>query len=115
MEIDPARKFEFILDLDGHCIGKAGVWSVPEIGYILHPDHWGQGLAREAMEAILPHAFSAFQDEPYLTAEVDPRNTASIKLLKSLGFTCVNVIEKNFLYGESEWCDTAYFQLQRPK
>lgn len=109
----PDAKFEFILEFEGRCIGKAGVWEAPQIGYILHPDCWGKGLASEALSAILPGAFRHFADLPALTAEVDPRNTKSILLLERLGFRQTGLEEKNFLYGDSEWCDTAYFQLDR--
>ena len=30
-----------------------GLDDVPEAGWIIHPGHWGQGIAREAMEAAL--------------------------------------------------------------
>ncbi|MFC3616519.1 GNAT family N-acetyltransferase [Lutimaribacter marinistellae] len=106
-------RFEFILDLDGRCIGKAGVWGAPEIGYILQPDLWGRGLAHEALCAVLPRAFERFSDLPELTAQIDPRNTASEKLLRKLGFRQTAYVEQNFLYGENEWCDSAYFAVTR--
>ncbi|MCV6585054.1 MAG: GNAT family N-acetyltransferase [Marinibacterium sp.] len=125
---DPARQYEFVVDLDGQCIGKAGVFRLPsddsgpdggglkppEVGYFLHPDHWGKGLAVEAVRAILPGGFAAFPDHDHLIAEIDPRNHGSRRVLEKLGFTCTQVIEKNFLYGADEWCDTAYFRLDRP-
>jgi hypothetical protein len=36
----------------GDVIGKAGAWALPEVGFLLHPDYWGQGLAQEAMRAV---------------------------------------------------------------
>ena len=110
---DPDTRFEFIVEYQGRCIGKAGVWKAPEIGYILHPECWGLGLASEALSAIIPGAFDAFPDQDALTAEVDPRNERSCNLLKKLGFRQTDLIEKNFLYGQDEWCDTAYFRLDR--
>ena len=28
---------------------RPGLWRFPEIGFILHPDYWGRGFAREAL------------------------------------------------------------------
>jgi len=105
---------EYVLDLDGRLIGKAGVWAKPEVGYILHPDHWGQGYVTDALRAILRRAFAKWPDLPHLTAEIDPRNLPSARVLTRLGFKLVRTGERNFLYGETEWCDTAYYQLDRP-
>ena len=76
---------DFILEHQGRVIGKAGCWRLPEIGYILHPDVWGQGLAREALSAIIPHVFATHAIAA-ITADVDPRNEASLRLLERLGF-----------------------------
>jgi RimJ/RimL family protein N-acetyltransferase len=114
MKADPTTRYEFILDLDGKCVGKAGVWDKPEVGFILNRAHWGKGLVHEAMEAILPGAFAAFPDCEALTAEVDPRNTRSCRLLEVLGFVIERIGKQDFLYGGTEWCDTAYYRLPRP-
>ena len=46
-----AESNDFVLELDGKVIGKAGCWRLPEIGFILHSDYWGLALAREALTA----------------------------------------------------------------
>ncbi len=115
MTPDPDQREEYIVEYEGRCIGKAGCWSKPEVGYILHPGCWGKGLAFEAMDAVVPRIFARFPDLPALTAECDPRNAASIGLLKKLGFRQTGFAEKNFDYGGIEWCDTAYFALSRPE
>lgn len=103
---------EFVLEFEDQVIGKAGAWQLPEIGFILHPDHWGKGLMQEALHAILPHLF-AHHAVPALLAEADPRNAASIKLLVSLGFSETHRAEKTMQWGE-EWCDSIYFRLPAP-
>lgn len=102
---------EFVIERDGRVIGKAGAWRLPELGYILHPDHWGQGLAREALGAVIDHLFAAHA-LPALTAEVDPRNTASLRLLHGLGFHRTGTAARTLLWGE-EWCDSVYLALDR--
>lgn len=70
----------------GRVIGKAGCWRADEVGYIFHPDVWGRGYAQEALAAILPRAFARSPDLTAISAEVDPRNEASLRLLERLGF-----------------------------
>ena len=103
---------DFIIERDGRVIGKAGAWRLPEVGFMLHPDDWGQGYASEAMRAVIAHLLATHQ-VPRLTAEADPRNTASLNLLARLGFTETHRAEKVFQWGD-EWCDSVYFALQRP-
>lgn len=108
LEPGPGRE-DFVVELDGRVIGKAGFWRLPEIGYILHPDVWGQGLAKEALTAILDHVVSATDTETF-TADIDPRNTASIRLLEGLGFRRSGFAERTWNVG-GEWCDSVYYAL----
>lgn len=101
---------DWLVERDGVVIGKAGAWAVPEVGFILHPDHWGQGLAQEAMEAVITALETEFP-ELVLTAEVDPRNAASLRLLAKLGFHETHRAERTLLWRD-EWCDSVY--LARP-
>jgi ribosomal-protein-alanine N-acetyltransferase len=102
---------DFILEYQGQVIGKAGCWRRPEIGFILHPDHWGRGLAREALIPIIAHVFATFAIDA-IAAEADPRNHASLGLMKSLGFIETGRAERTWKIGE-EWCDSVYLALQR--
>ena len=55
------------------------------VGYALHPDHWGKGLAAEAVDLALRHAFDTL-GWMRIEADTDPDNAASIRLLERLGF-----------------------------
>lgn len=112
IEDDPAVREDFIVERDGRAIGKAGCYRLPEIGYILHPDHWGLGFATEALTAVIAHIFAHHPIEA-LRADIDPRNTASIGLLERLGFTPTHRAERTWKIGE-EWCDSVYYALRRP-
>lgn len=107
-----AESDDYVVELDGRVIGKAGCWRLPEIGYILHPDHWGKGYAREAMEAVIAHLF-ATRGLERITADVDPRNKASIGLLLRLGFAETHRARGTWQVGD-ELCDSVYFALPRP-
>lgn len=103
---------DFVIVHQGRVIGKVGAWKLPEMGYILHPDFWGRGLAFEATSAYIAHAFASNLIDR-LTADVDPRNEASLHLLGKLGFVETGRAENTFLIGD-EWCHSIYLALQRP-
>jgi len=56
-----------------------------EIGYILARTFWRQGLAAEAVSALLDHCFCDLQSNR-IEALIDPANQASIRLAERLGF-----------------------------
>jgi RimJ/RimL family protein N-acetyltransferase len=62
-----------------------GMDDVPEAGWIIHRDHWGQGLAREAMRAILAW-FDKAHGPRRIAAMIEESNTASQKVAAALGF-----------------------------
>jgi RimJ/RimL family protein N-acetyltransferase len=103
---------DYVVEHEGRVIGKAGCWRVPEIGFILDPAFWGRGLAHEALAAIIPRLFERFP-VPAITADVDPRNAASLGLLKRLGFVQTGRAERTWLVGD-EYCDSIYLALARP-
>jgi ribosomal-protein-alanine N-acetyltransferase len=102
---------DFVVEYRGQVIGKAGFYRLPEIGFILHPSAWGQGLAREALGAVITRVFAKFPIERIM-ADVDPRNAASLGLLGQLGFRETHRAERTYKIGE-EWCDSVYLSLAR--
>jgi RimJ/RimL family protein N-acetyltransferase len=54
-----------------------------EVGWHLHPDSWGQGLASEAARAVLARAFRRGVEEVF--AVVRPDNTASLAVCRRIG------------------------------
>lgn len=103
---------DFVIEHGGRVIGKAGFYRFPEIGFILRPDHWGLGLAAEALRPLIARAF-AVHGLARIEADVDPRNMGSLELLERLGFTRSGFAERTWLIGE-EWCDSVYLSLERP-
>jgi RimJ/RimL family protein N-acetyltransferase len=108
----PQDSDDFVIQFNGEVIGKAGCWRLPEIGFILHPDFWGRGLASEALSAVIARVFTAFPVAA-IEADVDPRNARSLELLGRLGFTETRRAQKTVKVGE-EWCDSVYLALVRP-
>lgn len=103
---------DFVIEQDDRLIGKAGFFRLPEIGVILHPDAWGRGLAHEALAAVIDRVF-AKQDFKTLVADVDPANSASIRLLERLGFRQRGSARATQKVGD-QWADSLYYRLDRP-
>lgn len=59
--------------------------GVGEIGYILRRDHWGRGIAREAVGRAVAYGFDDLGFRR-IFADTDPENVGSIALLERLGF-----------------------------
>jgi len=77
----------------GALVGRAGShwppreeWPGIEIGWTLHPDHWGKGYATEAGREAVKHAF-ANHDVDALYSCILPSNQASQGVASRLGFT----------------------------
>nr|WP_230980417.1 GNAT family N-acetyltransferase [Oryzicola mucosus] len=109
IDIEPDEGEDFIVEHDGRVIGKAGLYRFPEIGYLFHPDVWGQGFATEALRSILDRAFTVHR-LPSVIADVDPRNTASLALLARLGFGETGRAERTFEIA-GRWVDSVYLKL----
>ncbi len=102
---------DFIVEHDGRTIGKAGFHRFPEIGFIFDPAVWGRGFAREALAPVIARAF-AIHDLPSIKADVDPRNRASLRLLRHFGFVETSRKANTWLVG-GQWCDSVYLELDR--
>ena len=60
--------------------------SRAEIGYALHPEHWGQDYATEAVQAMVDTLFSLTSTKE-IQAKVRVTNAASRRVLEKCGFT----------------------------
>lgn len=67
------------------CRGIPELEGVPEAGWAFAADHWGKGLATEAMGAALAWA-DANLDATEMRCIIDPGNAASEKVAEKLGF-----------------------------
>ncbi|WP_424943994.1 GNAT family N-acetyltransferase [Aliiroseovarius crassostreae] len=106
------RPHYFSVVYQGRVVGNCGAHSGNEIGYILHPDVWGKGMAKEAMRAVIVHLWNS-TDFTELKADLDPRNKASEGLLQSLGFHETGRAKNTYCVG-GVWTDSLYMALSRP-
>ena len=108
VDADPATSDDYIVTRDGAVIGKFGAWRLPDFGFLIDPDEWGKGYASEAMTGFIGRRRDLGSTE--LTADVDPRNAASLRLLDRHGFTETHRAARTFQVGD-EWCDSVYLRL----
>lgn len=93
-KIVPRSRFVFaVFDKESNEMIGAGEFNlrdqhnkVGEIGYIIHPDYWGKGIATEVAKLLIEFGFTAFHLHR-IYATCDPRNSGSIKVLEKSGMT----------------------------
>lgn len=88
---NPGTRWGIQRRLDGALIGSCGLfkwnrgWKSCTTGYELAQSAWGQGFMVEALSAAIAWGFE-HMDLRRVEAQVNPENSASMKLLLRLGF-----------------------------
>ncbi|MGH9039743.1 MAG: GNAT family N-acetyltransferase [Acidimicrobiia bacterium] len=79
----------------GALVGRAGLhrpgwedWPGVEVGWTLHPDHWGKGYATEAGAQAVAYAFGTLGLHEVFSV-ILPTNHRSQSVARRLGFTLV--------------------------
>jgi RimJ/RimL family protein N-acetyltransferase len=101
---------DFAVLRDGKVVGRVAFWMGNEIGFLFHRSVWGQGVAREAVGALLRYGFETLNFAS-VRADVDPGNIRSLTLLERLGFKRTGTAERTFKIGET-WVDSVYLELK---
>lgn len=83
--------------------------GLAEFGISVAPGHQGKGFAREAAQALLADLFGRM-DVHRVHASVDPRNTPSMALMRSLGLRQEAHFRESFRH-RGEWVDDAVFAM----
>ncbi len=115
----PGEWFQFSLELkaSGAQIGDVGLHTLAadprqaEIGYTLAREYQGQGLATEAVSAVLNCAFCTLNMHR-ITALADYANTASIRLMERLGMRREAHYRASFWDGGA-WRDEVRYAILR--
>lgn len=82
-----------------------------EVGYALHPTHWGHGYIAEALDTVLEFGFTTL-DLNRVEADIDPRNAASRRAVERCGFVEEGLLRERWLVA-GEVCDTVLYGLLR--
>jgi [ribosomal protein S5]-alanine N-acetyltransferase len=83
-----------------------------EVGYMMHPDHYGKGIMHEALGAVLHYGFVSMGLHS-IEAIVNPENSASIKLLERNNFIREAYFREDFFW-EGKFLDSAVYSLIAP-
>jgi len=81
----------FLIRVDGEPVGSCSLhegshpWGVGEVGYAVHPDHWNEGYATDAVDCLARYAFEERRINK-LGADVYATNPASARVLEKVGF-----------------------------
>jgi RimJ/RimL family protein N-acetyltransferase len=82
-----------------------------EIGYALGRPHWRQGYIAEVLPVVIRFAFEELGLHR-IEADVDPRNTASLRVLERLGFRREGYLRERY-HGCGEVQDSVLLGLLR--
>lgn len=110
---DGDTKLALVIERDGAVIGDVALWltspeyPVAEIGWVLDPECQGQGLASEAVRAVLMTAFTHYRLHR-VAAQMDARNGASAKLAQRVGMKAEAHLRQNW-WSKGEWTDTLIY------
>ncbi|MEU1688048.1 GNAT family protein [Micromonospora sp. NPDC005707] len=78
-----------------------------EIGYVVHPDHWGRGLGTEIAGLLLDLAFGPVGLHR-VEATTRPDHAASRRVLEKAGMRCEGISRDHLLVRGSWWDSVRY-------
>ncbi|WP_409290394.1 GNAT family N-acetyltransferase [Peribacillus sp. SCS-37] len=81
--------------------------SEGEIGYIIHPDHWGKGVAAEASRLVMGFGFEKLKLHR-ISATCSPDNVSSARVLEKLGMVREGRIQQHLRLKEG-WRDSLLY------
>jgi RimJ/RimL family protein N-acetyltransferase len=81
-----------------------------EIGYWIHREYTGRGLATEAAAALTRVAFEVHRVQR-VEIHCDPQNTASARVAQRLGYTHEATLRNRFLFGQDRLRDLMIWSL----
>ena len=115
-----AEPVNFAITEDGGLVGGIGLTvqrgarrRAAEVGFWVAEEHWGRGIATEAVAAFTEFAFSRF-DLLRLYAYVFEGNAASARVLEKAGFTYEGKLESSIVKNDQVFAELVY-ALVRPR
>ena len=83
-----------------------------QMDYVVAQDHWGKGIATEAVRALMEWAFSTFNDMVRLQIYCQPENAASRRVIEKSGLQYEGCLRKSFKVKE-QIVDLNYYSAVR--
>lgn len=95
--------------------GTIGFWRMKkehhraEIGYMILPQYWKQGIMSEALREVVRYGFDVMRLHS-IEADINPENTASATILERNGFSREAFFKENF-YWKGKYLNSAIYSL----
>lgn len=83
--------------------------TAAEIGYLLAPAHWGNGMGTEAARLLVDIGFDQLKLHR-VTAGADPANVASIRVLEKIGMRYEGTRRED-LFKDGQWRDSVTYAI----
>lgn len=80
-----------------------------ELGYVIHPDHWGKGYMTRALRIAISELFRMGYEEVVCGAFL--QNPASIRVMEKAGMTKINKVDLIEYRGKTHTC--VYYSIQK--
>ena len=117
LALDRARNPSWAITRDGALVGGINIRLDPahrtgELGYSVAREAWGQGIATEALRAVLDAAFVTLPWLDRVRAMADLRNLASQRVMEKNGMQREGVLRRNRVV-RGEAVDEAWYGLLR--
>ncbi|WP_330632092.1 GNAT family N-acetyltransferase [Halocatena halophila] len=112
---DDSGAVEFVVSVDETPVGTIRMkppdeaFGVAELAYKIHPDHWGNGYATDAIRTICGYAFETRRLEKLYAVCFDT-NPGSASALETAGFTQEGRLRKHW-FTEGERVDVLQYGL----
>lgn len=102
------------IEREGHYVGEVGIGQASaahrqwEIGYVVLPDAWGEGIGTEAALMMTRLAFASGAHR--VSGRIDARNEGSARVLERIGMRReAHLRENEFVKGE--WVDEVIYAI----
>lgn len=111
----PRIRYAFAVVINESVIGAGELFirdqinRIGEIGYVIHPAYWGQGIATELSSLLINYGFDVLELHRII-ATCDPRNFASVKVLEKIGMVIEGRMREHILLDDY-WRDSLLFSI----
>ncbi len=109
LRLTAVRRFDGVVLGELVLIAASVADATVEIGWVLHPDHQGQGYAAEAARGLLGFAFHTLRTHR-VVARLHPGNTASAALCTRLGLRR-EAHHRRDVWVKGGWEDTVVYAM----
>ncbi|WP_268258060.1 GNAT family N-acetyltransferase [Bacillus niameyensis] len=111
----PRTRHTLAIEFSGKLVGAGELAiddisnRVGEMGYVVNPDYWGQGIATEAAQLLIKFGFQELELHR-IFATCDPRNIGSAKVLEKVGMTKEGRLREHKLIRDG-WRDSFLYSI----